>query len=147
MNNYACPLGGFFVDNNVIRANATIATFLLILYLFIPSIYIVAYVLVDYAMNAFGLKFSPSKFISSFIIKKFYKSDMVDGLSKGFAVKVGFLFSLFIVALALYSKVQYAQVAAAIMAVITGLNAFLNYCMGCHMFTIICKIKARYNLN
>ena len=134
---YSCPIAGFSVDNRVIRINAFLVALLLAAFILIPNIYIIAFVTVDFALRAFSVPFSFLNYPSKLIRKYFYKADMVDGGSKLFAARIGLGFTVVILLTFLVGATKASQFIALIMIAVSLLNTIFNYCLGCHVHSII----------
>lgn len=137
MQPYTCPIGGFSVDNCVIRINALVVSLLLLVHIFVPTVYIPLILAVDFGLRSFKAPVTLLNAPCRYIRKCFFNPEIVDGGSKLFAARIGFGFTVAILATYLLEAVEASIIISIVMFIVSFLNAAFNYCMGCHMHTLI----------
>jgi hypothetical protein len=72
-------------------------------------------------------------------------SKPVDQAPKRFAAKIGFIFYLAILSLAVFSQINIALILAIIVAIFAFLESFAGICVGCYVYNFYIKLFAQKN--
>lgn len=143
---YTCPISGIKRENTTIRmvAGQVLLVSLISLYELVNGNTWLASMLmgalaVDFIIRGFFKpEMSPLVWIAKFIVKTFrLKTSLVDQAPKLFAARVGFLLSAFIATFSALGWVIPALVVGAILVLCAGLECFINFCVGCWMYSML----------
>jgi hypothetical protein len=150
--NYSCPITGDNRDNTTIRIVAGIVLTITMATLVIGLLvsYSVAAIIfgllgVDFIIRAFILpKYSPLAIIGKGIVKVLdLKKLMVDSGPKIFAARIGVVFTLSGTILYAMGYTTPASIIAGILILCAGLEAFLDFCLGCWMYSLLPRSLGR----
>ena len=139
--NAMCPVSFEKIDENVVRANAAQAVVLLLLFLFSPWKWLILIVAADFCIRGFWQpKYSLFVAISKKIVALAkLKPVLVDAAPKIFAARIGFFFSVLLIAAWLLHQNAAAWVIGLMFAACALLEAAFRFCVACKMYPFICK--------
>jgi hypothetical protein len=135
----SCPIVNERVDENLIRLNSFIIFTFLFFFVFTPAKWLIIPVALDFAVRLFfGVAKSPVCMILKYVLNSFsVEPCLINAGPKRFAAKLGFGFSLMITALFLFNLILPAVISGAVFMVLTGMESFFGYCVGCKIFNIL----------
>ena len=135
----SCPVNFKMLDENQIRIQALLITLSALGFLFTGWIAFAFLLMYDFAVRLFvSPKISPFAQISLLILKIFNISKLeVDSAPKIFASYIGFAFCFAIIFASLSGVKEIANTFAIILTICAGLEAFINYCVGCKFYAIL----------
>ncbi|MBU1219291.1 DUF4395 domain-containing protein [Myxococcota bacterium] len=138
-----CPVSFEYVDRNAVRMSAFFTVLSTVAAVVTGNIFIYGYILFDFSLRAFGYK-SPFSFAGQEIIKLMkVKPLLIDRAPKIFAAKTGFVFALTAFTLTFISPIAAAGVIATL-GMFSFMECFLNFCMGCKVYSwFIVPLKNR----
>jgi hypothetical protein len=139
MRSVICPLSPERVNENSVRITGFLIAVLLSIYLVSDSIYIIWLLMLDFFIRTFTpLKYSPLSALASALTRLFRLPVIkIPKAPKIFAARVGFVFTL-IIALLHYSGMRVSgAVLGLVLIVFALLEAALNICVGCQVYTYI----------
>lgn len=144
--NYSCPITGDQKDNTTIRVVAglvstiTIMTILIGLYISTTIAAVIFGLLaLDFIIRGFILpKYSPVAIIAGKLVLTLkLRQRMVDSGPKIFAARIGVLFTLSSTVLYINGNVTAASIVAGILLVCAGMEALLDFCLGCRIYSLL----------
>jgi len=143
----SCPIVNERVDENLIRLNSGIIFTILILFVFTAAKWLIIPVAIDFAIRLFlGVKKSPVCISLRYVLNAFnIEPCMINAGPKRFAAKLGFGFSLLITALFIFNIYPAAEIAGSVLALLTGIEAFFGYCVGCKIYAILTSMGIKLN--
>lgn len=138
--NAMCPVSFKKIDENVVRANATQAVILLLLFLFSPWKWLILIVAADFCVRGFWqAKYSLFAAISRKIIAlSKIEPVLVDAAPKIFAARIGFLFSCLLIVCWLLHLGAAALIIGLMFAACALLEAAFRFCVACKLYPFIC---------
>lgn len=141
-NNLECPVDFITVNENKVRLTALNVLLLAIVYLWLTHWSIAAFLTIDFFCRAFNLgKYSLLNFISDKEVQLFaIKVKPIDQAPKRFAAKIGFIFSLAILALTVFNYTNTATLLAIVLSMFAFLESFAGFCAGCYVYTFYSKL-------
>lgn len=136
--NLICPISPHRAKRGVVRTTATLIALLVILYAFTGSLWIIALLAVDFFIRGCtSLSHSPLSWLADQLVTRLHLSTQrVDKAPKIFAARVGLLFSLTILLVAPFQPIV-ALVVAGVLLTCALLEAILEFCVGCVVYTHI----------
>ena len=137
-----CPISGKRVSVNVPRLNALFVIGLLAVYLVADEVWIMGLLVLDFAFRASGKeKYSLIFRLSGMINKTVFAKDKrtVDVSPKIFAARLGLFVTALVLAFHLIGLYPVAFALAMLLIVFASLECFLNFCVGCWIFTLFVK--------
>ncbi|MDO3625457.1 DUF4395 domain-containing protein [Mucilaginibacter sp. BT774] len=142
-NNVQCPVD--FVSMNENKARVT-AFFVLLLggtFLITNSWVIMAFLVIDFLLRANNLgKYSLLAILSDVVIKQFnIKNKPTDRAPKRFAAGVGLLFTAGILILTLLNLTTAVLIVTSVLILFAFLEAFLGFCAGCRVYSMLNKLS------
>ena len=142
-NNVQCPVD--FVSMNENKARVT-AFFVLLLggtFLITNSWVIMAFLVIDFLLRANNLgKYSLLAILSDVVIKQFnIKNKPTDRAPKRFAAGVGLLFTAGILILTLLNLTTAVLIVTSVVILFAFLEAFLGFCAGCRVYSMLNKLS------
>ncbi|NPA37429.1 MAG: DUF4395 domain-containing protein [Chlorobi bacterium] len=142
-----CPIVNERVDENLIRLNSGIIFTTLLLFILTPAKWLIIFVALDFAVRLFlGVEKSPVCIALRYVLNAFsIEPCMINAGPKRFAAKLGFGFSLLITVLFIFNISPAAEIAGAVLALLTGIEAFFGYCVGCKIYGILTSIGIKLN--
>jgi len=141
-NNPECPVDFITVNENKVRLTALHVLLLSVVYVWLMHWSIAAFLTIDFFCRAFNWgKYSLLNLISEKEVQVFsVKSKPIDQAPKRFAAKIGFIFSLSILASMLFNYTNTAIVLSVILSMFAFLESFAGFCAGCYVYTFFIKI-------
>ncbi|MGG9961272.1 DUF4395 domain-containing protein [Ferruginibacter sp. SUN106] len=132
-----CPVDFITVNENKVRLTALNVFILAVVYLIIPHWIIPAFLSIDFFLRGFNFgKYSLLNILSEKEVQLFsIKPKPIDQAPKRFAAKIGFIFSVAILAATLFNFISAGIVLAVILTVFAFLESFLGFCAGCYAYT------------
>ena len=142
--NAACPISGVLVNEHAARVNAIVTVLVVALAVWTQWYWLLLILAVDFAIRGFANpKLSPlGKFSNALLKLAGVKPSMTDGGPKMFAAKIGFIFCLLIPACFYLGFPPAGYLLAAMIGLFALLEGLLNYCVGCKMYSLLCKLKS-----
>jgi hypothetical protein len=136
MRNLICPISPFRVNENVARVTAALVVVMVALYVYSGNPLFILFLALDFALRAFtDLKVSPLSWLAIQISKRLQLPELLtDKAKKIFAARVGFLFALAMLALFFVNPLS-SIVVGLVLVVFALLEAVLNICVGCLVYT------------
>ncbi|MCW3804444.1 DUF4395 domain-containing protein [Plebeiibacterium marinum] len=137
-----CPISGKRVSVNVPRLNALVVIGFTAAYLLSNEVWIIGFLVLDFTLRGCGLeKFSLVARLSNYMDKIVFpgNKNMIDVSPKIFAARLGLMVTFFVVAFHLMGIGQIAQILASMLVLFAFLECFLNFCVGCWVFTLFVK--------
>lgn len=136
MNGLICPISNLRVNENVARATAFLIALLVVSYIIFPNPYILLFLAVDFYIRGFTtLKYSPLSWLAAKINAAFnWPAHITDKAKKIFAARIGFIFTAAML-LFLFISPAVSIVLGLILAAFALLEALLNICVGCLVYT------------
>ncbi|MDR3695114.1 DUF4395 domain-containing protein [Mucilaginibacter sp.] len=138
-----CPVDFVKVDENRVRVVAFFVVLFVLFYVINGNPLSIGLLLMDFLLRAFNLNaYSPLAIISGAVVKQLsIKPKPVDRAPKRFASFMGVAF-LSLVLLSFASNfILLSKVIACIMIPFASLESFAGFCAGCHVYTLINRIK------
>lgn len=144
--NYSCPITGNQRDNTVVRIVAGFTTVIGAFSIYLAlnnnlptATTIIALLAIDFIIRAFfAPKYSLLASIGRGIVSGLkLESNMVDAGPKIFAARIGVIFTLSATVLLSLNLVFAAAVVLIILLVCATLEALLNFCVGCAVYSIL----------
>ena len=137
-----CPVDFVSVNENKARITAGIVVLLTGLYLLIPTWIIPAFLLIDFFVRGFNFPaYSLLNMISNRLVAAFgVKNKPTDRAPKRFSAKIGFLFSLAILAFQLLNLKNTALILASILIIFAMLESVFAFCAGCHVYSFYTRL-------
>ena len=138
-----CPVSFKQVNEKAARINAILSAFSVVLFLVTSYKFIIVFLAIDFFIRGFiDPLYSFFTAISKSILRlSNSKPKLIDGSSKIFAAKLGFLFSSLIFLFAMIDY-QLASIAIGLMLILFALlEGIFGYCVGCKIYTFIVKYK------
>jgi len=137
-----CPMVSFQINEKVARLNALFALVVFILFIFTELKFFMFFLCLDFFFRAFLKgKYSVISFKSKLFLKLFkIKPSMINAGPKMFAARLGFLFSLIISLLYLFGFIDLANSFSFLMIILTSLELFFNFCLGCKLYSLLCSL-------
>jgi hypothetical protein len=135
----SCPITPDQVDDRSTRIGAGLVLLLVVASLWLGSFWLPLALSLDFALRSRGrIAFSPIAQASKGLRQAFrLRPSLINAGPKRFAALVGAVFSLVIAtALALHLP-RVAQSAAAILLLCAALEAFLGFCVGCKVYSLL----------
>jgi hypothetical protein len=143
--NIECPVDFVMINENQARLNA-LQTLAWVIIWFISGYFIIpALLAIDFLLRATNQgKYSPLNILSNFLIKRFAVANKpVDRAPKRFAAWLGFFFSAAIAILSVLGLGIAAEIVASLLLTCAALEAFANFCVGCHVYTFLISFRLR----
>jgi hypothetical protein len=139
----SCPVNFIKIDANRIRIEALFISSMAGLFVLFGEIIFPIMLLYVYIATIFlSQKLNPFSQLALLCIKIFKISEKpIDSAPKDFATKIGFTLSIFILLFLLLGMEKVATVFAIIITVSAGLEAVLNFCVGCYFYAILRYFK------
>lgn len=138
-----CPVDFITVNENKVRLTALSVFILAVVYLLTGTWIIPAFLTVDFFLRGFNFgKYSLLHIVSDKVIQLFsIKSKPIDQAPKRFAAKIGFFFSIAILAAHLINYTTAALVLDGVLTIFAFLESFLGFCAGCYVYTFYIKLR------
>lgn len=143
--NQSCPISKDLINEKVARLNGLFTLIAMLLFVFAVAKWIIFVIGVDFFLRAFGVpRYSPVSAVSKSILKALrVKPEMVNAGPKMFAAKIGFACCYLMAIFYVLGQDIPANVIGCIMIACASLEAFLGYCVGCKMYTLMQMIPSR----
>ncbi len=137
-----CPVDFITVNENKVRLTALNVFILAVVYIAIPNWLIPAFFTIDFFLRGFNFgKYSLLGLLSDAEVKLFgIKAKPIDQAPKRFAAKIGFFFSVSILAATVFNYPTTAIALAIILLVFAFLESFVGFCAGCYVYTFYIKL-------
>ena len=142
-----CPVTSERTGQTATRFSAFIVFTILTLLLVTQSPWIILLIAADFALRGFGYaRISPIARTSTALVSGFNINEtMIDAGPKRFAARLGLVFSLVISVLLFTGSATGLGACSttacgltAMLALFAGLEAFLGFCVGCRVYSLIC---------
>ncbi|BBE17567.1 hypothetical protein AQPE_1723 [Aquipluma nitroreducens] len=139
MQNLVCPISDQRVNEQITRLNAMLVIGIIVLAFVLNSLSLFVFLMADFFIRAFtNLKFSPISFASHSLSNALnLPIRMIDKAPKIFAARLGFLMTLAMFLLFIFSFKITAIAVAAILIFFASLEFFLAICAGCLIYTYL----------
>ena len=139
MQNLVCPISDQRVNEQITRLNAMLVIGIIVLAFVLNSLSLFVFLMADFFIRAFtNLKFSPISFASHSLSNALnLPIRMIDKAPKIFAARLGFLMTLAMSLLFIFSFKITAIAVAAILIFFASLEFFLAICAGCLIYTYL----------
>lgn len=139
MQNLVCPISDQRVNEQITRLNAMLVVGILVLAFVLNSVFLFVFLMADFFIRAFThVKFSPISFASHSLSNALnLPIRMIDKAPKIFAARLGFLMTMAIAVLFIYSFKIAAIAVATILIFFASLEFFLAICVGCLIYTYL----------
>jgi hypothetical protein len=128
------------------RFSASLTVIALAIALATQNVWVLAFQAVVFAIGAIrGPQFTPYAFIFKRIVKPRLRGEVVteDSRPPQFAQSVGFIFALVGLLGAAIGSVPVFSIAVGFALAAAFLNSVFNYCLGCEMYLLVLRIRAR----
>jgi len=137
-----CPVDFITVNENKVRLTALNVFILAVVYIIVPNWMIPAFLTIDFLLRGFNFgKFSLLNLLSDKEVQLFsIKPKPIDQAPKRFAAKIGFFFSVAILAATVFGYTTTAIALAVILTVFAFLESFIGFCAGCYVYTFYIKL-------
>jgi hypothetical protein len=134
-----CPISPERVNENTVRITGFFVSLLLAIYLVTGNIYLIWVLVPDFYIRTFTpLKYSPLSGTASIVARLFRLPVIkIPKAPKIFAARLGFLLSLVIVLLHYSGMNLSSDIIAMLMMLFALLEAALNICVGCQVYTYL----------
>ncbi len=138
-----CPISFKQINEKAARINGALTVTTLAVYAATQSIYVIAFLAVDFLIRGFlSPKFSPLAIISKTILKTLKaKPKMTNAGPKLFAAKLGFIFSILILALSFLKLDMVNMAVISIFMFFAFLEAAFGFCLACKVYPLLLKFK------
>ncbi|HEX2869469.1 MAG TPA: DUF4395 domain-containing protein [Ignavibacteriales bacterium] len=139
MRSVICPLSPERVNENAVRITGFLTALLLSLYLVWNNVYVVLFLMLDFFIRTFTpLKYSPLSGLASALTRLLRLPVIkIPKAPKMFAARLGFVFTLLITLLHFAGMNLTSAVLALVLILFALLEAALNICVGCQVYTYI----------
>ena len=139
------PISDETVDQSIVRTTAFFTVLLLLAGLFSNLKWIALLLCFDFFIRGFTrLPFSPLRRAARAQVKILRRTPRpIDAAPKKFAARLGFLVSAVIAILAFTGLYQAAYVVTQLFVLLAGMEAFLDICLGCRIYTLLLKRKTK----
>ena len=139
MQNLVCPISDQRVNEQITRLNAMLVIGIIVLAFVLNSLSLFVFLMADFFIRAFtNLKFSPISFASHSLSNALnLPIRMIDKAPKIFAARLGFLMTLAMALLFIFSFKITAIAVASILIFFASLEFFLAICAGCLIYTYL----------
>ena len=137
-----CPVDFITVNENKVRLTALNVFILAVVYIVVPNWIIPAFLTIDFFLRGFNFgKYSLLHLLSDKEVKLFgIKAKPIDQAPKRFAAKIGFFFSIAILAATVFSFTTTGIALAIVLTLFAFLESFLGFCAGCYVYTFYIKL-------
>ena len=137
-----CPVDFITVNENKVRLTALYVFLLAVVYIIIPGWIIPAFLAVDFFLRGYNFgKYSLLNMLSEKEVQLFgIKTKPIDQAPKRFAAKIGFIFSVAILAATIFNYGTAAIVLAMVLTLFAFLESFMGFCAGCYVYTFYIKL-------
>lgn len=137
MKNIICPISPNRVQEHIPRIIALMIVLSLLSFIATGFLPFAIIALADFAARAFRVdKYSIfSRFAKLASIAFNIESDEIDKAPKIFASRLGFIFTLSIVVIALLGEQQLASIISGLLIALALLESTLSICVGCYIYT------------
>ena len=137
-----CPVDFITVNENKVRLTALNVFILAVIYLIVPNWAIPAFLTIDFFLRGYNFgKYSLLNLFSEKEVQLFnIKAKPIDQAPKRFAAKIGFIFSLAILAATVFNCSTAAIVLAIVLTLFAFLESFVGFCAGCYVYTFYLKL-------
>ncbi len=139
MQNLVCPISDQRVNKQITRLNAMLTIGIIVLAFGLNSVFLFVFLMADFFIRAFtNVKFSPISFASYSLSNALnLPIRMIDKAPKIFAARLGFLMTMAIAVLFIFSFKIAAIAVATILIFFASLEFFLAICVGCLIYTYL----------
>lgn len=147
--NTHCPVSSETIDQSVVRTTAFFTVLLLLAGLFSNLKWIALLLCFDFFIRGFTQwPISPLRRAAQAqtkILRR--KANPIDAAPKRFAARLGFAASAVIAIFAFSGLQSAARIVAELLVLLAGLEAFLGFCLGCRIYTLLLKLKQNRSAN
>jgi hypothetical protein len=140
---HICPINGEKINEPTVRTVAGIVVILASVGIYFKLPFIFVLLGFDFFVRGFYKKeYSFLRLIAIQVTNLLnFKTKLIDAAPKRFAAKIGFIFSILILALVLLHEFNFALIVAVILIVCAVLESVFGYCLGCQFYSIYITIK------
>ncbi len=144
-----CPFSPRTADENIVRLTAGLTILLTLAGLFSSLHWIALLLCFDFFIRGFTDRpWSPMRRAAKALARLFrLPPERINAGPKIFAAKVGFVFCTIIAITAFAGQIQSARILAELLILLAALEAFLKFCVGCHIYSLIQRIKRALSEN
>jgi hypothetical protein len=137
-----CPINTELVDSKLIRLNAAVIFFILVLFIFTKKDLLIYYVLADFLIRViFGFRFSPVCIAIRYSLNLMkVEPNKINAGPKKLAAKFGLVFSLLTTVFFIADYKISCLIIVTLFAIATGLEAFFDFCMVCKIYPYLKKL-------
>ncbi|UFS62729.1 DUF4395 domain-containing protein [Sulfurimonas sp. HSL-3221] len=141
----ACPVALIKIDENLVRLQAFLVVIAVAAFLWSGSFWLLALLVYDFAIRVLGApKGSPFFLTSRAVVKRLpVSAKPVDAGPKKFAAKIGLVFVITALLLAVGGYVEAATWLMTVMALFALLEAACGFCVGCKLYTLCLPLFSR----
>ena len=139
---YTCPISKKTVDDNIARLLALVAFVLIFIgYFWYPVVFLILGF--DLLLRTISPKYSPFAFVARVLLHEVLhiKPKPVGLAQKRFASFVGLLFCIAIIGAIYIHATLLIQGLVIVFLIATGLAAFIDFCLGCWVFTLLQSLR------
>ena len=139
MKNIVCPISDQRVNKQVTRLNAMFAIGIIVLAFVLNSVFLFIFLMADFFIRAFTeIKFSPIGFASNSLSNTLnLPVRLIDKAPKIFAARLGFLMTMAIGGLFIFSFKIASIVVAGMLIFFASLEFVFAICVGCMIYTFL----------
>lgn len=143
-----CIISFTQINEKVARFNALLITAAALAFIFTPAKWIIYPLGVDFIIRAFwNSAYSPVSMVSRTLLKFINaKPLMINAGPKIFSAKIGFTFCVVIGILNASGIDTGANITAGMLTFAAALEAFLGYCVGCKIYSLMYRTTSADNL-
>jgi len=140
--NAFCPISYKKIDENVARLNGFFTVVLLGVYVLTSSLIPVVFLVLDFLARGFEKpEYSLLARFSKFLLAAFkVRPQLINAGPKIFAARVGLLFSVLVIAIALPGWNTIALVITLLFGVCAFLEAAIGFCVACKLYPFVYKL-------
>ena len=137
-----CPVDFITVNENKVRLTALNVFILGVVYIIVPNWIVPAFLTIDFLLRGFNWgKYSLLNLLSEKEVQLFGISvKPIDQAPKRFAAKIGFFFSVAILAATAFGYTTAGIALAIVLTLFAFLESFLGFCAGCYVYTFYIKL-------
>ena len=135
-----CPISKDKIDSNVPRVNGFISLVIIATGIFYPIFWIL--LAIDFFLRSFTMKYSPIANFSKLLLNKLaMNGHPIDAAPKKFAVRIGLMMSIILIAISLSGFHTFAIYFSIFFSIPVFLETFFAFCLGCQMYSILMKLN------
>jgi len=141
-----CPVDFVKIDENRVRVVAFFVVLFVLFYVLNGPPVSIGLLLADFLLRAFNFNaYSPLALISGAVVKQLgIKPKPVDRAPKRFASFMGVAFLILVLISYFSNYVLLSKVISGVMIIFASLESFAGFCAGCHVYTLINRVRFPY---